>query len=146
MSTRNLFFLSVLLFTTPASAQFWQTLQPIEGEGPICACFSQDEKNIYFVSKDSGVANVFKVPIKGGAPTQVTKFVDAPVVRALHIVNRPMIVYMRAASPGTTDYHLYRIADDGSGEPLDVTPTEPGVQNEIIGASYNGRYVYYRSN
>jgi hypothetical protein len=146
MLLRFLLFFGLLVSSNLSYGQFWSTLQPIEGEGPICACFSQDEKNIYFVSKEGGVANVFKVPVKGGAPMQVTKFVDAPVVRAMHIVNRPLVVYMRSATPGTDDYHIYRIADDGSGEPLDVTPSAPGVRNEIIGASYNGRYIYYRSN
>ncbi len=52
---------------------------------------------------------------------------------------------MRATENGE-DYHLYRIADDGSGAAQDITPSTEGVTNVIIGASYNGRYVYYTSN
>lgn len=52
---------------------------------------------------------------------------------------------MRATENGG-DFHIYRIADDGSGAPQDITPGPDGVTNQILGASYNDRYVYYTSN
>jgi hypothetical protein len=53
---------------------------------------------------------------------------------------------MKGQSDADTDYHLYRINDDGSGDPLDLTPSGPGTHNTIIGESYNGRYIYYTAN
>jgi hypothetical protein len=52
---------------------------------------------------------------------------------------------MRLADDGK-DYHIYRIKDDGSGQPEDLTPGPEGVTSEIIGASYNGKYVYFTNN
>src|SRR5438552_4173006 len=137
--------LLIFALVSPLRAQYWSAMPKIE-DGPVCACFSQDDKTVYFVSKDSGVANVFRVPAKGGAPQMVTRFVDAPVVRAVHLTGKPMFVYMKGSAENPTDYHIYKLPDAGGELAVDLTPTKPGVKNEIIGASYNGRYIYYKSN
>jgi Tol biopolymer transport system component len=85
------------------------------------------------------------VPVKGGQPTQITKFTENGVVRAMHLMNRPYLVIERPSS-AAGDYHLYLVKDDGTGELQDLTRTGPGIWNDIAGMSYNGRYVYYRSN
>jgi hypothetical protein len=140
----------------PARAQLWHALPPIsKTAGSSEAQFSNDEKKVFYTTGDGPVKNIWSVLIAdkwGGIiagpknpPVQITKFTERGVARFFHLLTRPEILYMRATENGK-DFHIYRIADDGSGVPQDLTPGPEGVTNEIIGASYNGRYVYYTSN
>jgi hypothetical protein len=142
-------------FVSDAHAQFWHVLPPISDSNAISAGFSNDQKKVFFIRKDAGVANVWSAVILdkyGGIiagsknpPVQITKFTDRGVVRFFHLLNRPEFVYMRAMENGQ-DFHIYRMKDDGSEQPQDLTPGGEGVTNIIIGASNNGRYVYYTNN
>jgi len=145
--------LSALLFVaisvaTPVltSAQYWRALPSVNEDKSINTAFANDEKFVYYLSKESGISNIYRIPIKGGAAQQVTKFTDAPVVRFLHLINQPSILFMRAKDAASTDYHIYRMPADGSGEPKDLTGGGDGVHSELIGLSYNARYAYYTSN
>jgi hypothetical protein len=144
----RLSFSAVLLLicsAAPAFAQYWSALPPVDPKHVSFAGFSNDEKRVYFISKQAGVDNIWMVPVKGGQPTQVTKFTESGVVRAFHLLSHPYLVYERPTS-ATGDYHVYKLKDDGSGEAVDLTPTKPGFWNDLAGMSYNGRYVYFRSN
>jgi hypothetical protein len=150
-----LIILNVSFIVLPARAQFWHVLPSVSDSDAISAGFSNDQKKVFFIRRDNGVANVWSTVIMdkyGGIiaspntiPTQVTKFTDRGVVRFFHLLNRPEILFMRATDNGK-DFHIYRIKDDGSEQPQDLTPGGDGVTNIIIGASYNGRYVYYTNN
>jgi hypothetical protein len=136
-------------------AQFWHILPPVSDSDAISAGFSNDQKKIYFIRRDGGIANVWSTVIMdkyGGiiagpkSPVvQVTKFNDRGVVRFFHLLNRPEILFMRTTDNGK-DFHIYRMKDDGTDQPQDLTPGGNGVTNIIIGASYDGRYVYYTNN
>jgi hypothetical protein len=136
-------------------AQFWQVMPPVSEDKSVHAGFSNDEKQIFYISDVKGVPNIFRMTIAdkygriiagpGNPPVQVTKFTDRGVVRMIHLLNLPEIIYMRATENGK-DYHIYRMKDDGTNEPQDLTPAATGVTTEIIGASYNGRFVYYTEN
>jgi len=142
-------------FIIPARAQFWHVLPPLSDSDAISASFSNDQKKVFFIHREAGVANVWSTVIMdkyGGIiagpkniPTQVTRYTDRGIVRFIHLLNRPEIVFMRATENGK-DFHIYRMKDDGSEQPQDLTPTGAGVTNTIIGASYNGRYIYYTNN
>ncbi len=150
-----LIILNVSFIVLPARAQFWHVLPPLSDTDAISAGFSNDQKKVFFIRRDNGVANIWSTVIMDkyggivaspkGPLTQVTKFTDRGVVRFFHLLNRPEILFMRATDNGK-DFHIYRIKDDASEQPQDVTPGGDGVTNIIIGASYNGRYVYYSSN
>ncbi len=144
------FFSSVVLtlFLIPrvVSAQFWAALPPIGALSAYDISFSHDEKFVFYISSESGVANLYRVPLKGGPAQQVTKFTDAPVLRAMHMIGRNYVVFMKGKTPQDSDYHIYRILDDGTGDILDITPFVTGVRSTIIGASYNGQFIYYTSN
>jgi hypothetical protein len=147
----RIFFLSALVlglfFSVAARAQYWQTFPPLEEDKGVSASFSNDDKRVFYMGKDpSGNKNVFSIEIKGGATIQTTRFTDAPVVRACHFASRPMHMVMKASAPTSTDYHMVRIADNMMDAPLDVTPDPEGIRNEIIGLSFNGKYLYYSSN
>lgn len=147
MSSR-LWFSSIILLLTavsPSFAQYWSALPAVDPKSPSFAGFSNDEKRVYFLSKKNGISNIWTVPVKGGQPTQVTTFTENGVVRAFHMLNRPWLVVERPTS-ASGDFHLYSLKDDGSGTAQDLTPTAPGIYNDLAGMSYNGRYVYFRSN
>ncbi len=158
--TRFYFVISFLFFNTtllviPAYAQFWHTLPAIFTSSTAEACFSDDGKKVFYLDLDHGVGNVWSMIIMdkyGGIiagpknpPVQITKFSDRGIVRFFHVLNRPEIVFMRAAENGK-DFHIYRMKDDGSDQPQDLTPGGDGITNVMIGGSNNGRYIYYSSN
>ena len=145
-----------LFHASPTYAQLWHALPAISltHDNPQ-AQFSNDDKKVFFLNGSGGVENIWSAVIAdkwGGIvagpknpPVQVTKFTDHGVIRFFHLLGSPDILYMRAAENGK-DYHIYRISDNGTGTPQDLTPGPEGVTNIIIGASYNGRYIYYTSN
>ena len=144
---------------TKGSAQFWHALPTPDAKGVDAAwrsvSFSNDEKKLTYVSKEKGVTNVYMIPfadkygrITANASTPavpVTAFTDRGVIRSLHLLTLPEILFMRA-EPNGLDAHLFRTKDDGTGTPMDLTPGGAGTTSEMIGASYNGRFVYYREN
>lgn len=134
-----------LLIPTLSHAQYWRALPAITPERAQLLSFSADEKYVFYLSQESGVGNIYRVPVKGGKPEQLTKYTDGWVLRPIATVGRPHIVFMRPMTPGQFDFHLFIMNQDGSGEPRDLTPWA-GSTNEIVGASYTGRYVYYTSN
>jgi len=149
-------FLTITIFVPAAAAQLWHALPPLSGTGGHPqAQFSNDEKKAFYLNGDGKVENIWSVIVADkygriiagpkNPPVQITKFTDRGVVRFFHLLGSPDILFMRATENGK-DFHIYRIADDGSGTPQDITPGPEGVTNEIIGASYNGRYIYYTSN
>jgi len=152
---KSLFLVAALIAAPPIlHAQFWHALPPVDTNHTISACFSNDEKKAFYLSKDGGVANIWGMTIAdkygriiagpANPPIQITKFTDRSIVRFFHLLNRPEILFMRLADDGK-DYHIYRIKDDGS-ELQDLTPGGEGVTSEIIGLSYNGKFVYYTNN
>ncbi len=149
-------FLTCFTFIPKVQAQLWHALPPISASiGSPEAQFSNDEKKVFYLSGDGKVENIWSVVVADkygriiagpkNPPVQITKFTDRGVVRFFHLLGSPDILYMRATDNGK-DFHIYRIPDDGSGAPQDITPDPDGVTNIIIGASYNGRYVYYTNN
>jgi hypothetical protein len=151
-----IFFAILVASPSISQAQFWHALPPVDTNHTIGACFSNDEKKVFYLSKDvGGIANIWGMTVAdkyariitgpANPPAQITKFSDRSIVRFFHLLNRAEILYMRLADDGK-DYHIYKINDDGSGQPEDLTPGGDGVMSEIIGASYNGKFVYYTNN
>ena len=141
------FVILIIVFISQSShAQYWHRLPKVEAcDRSLSPGFSNDEKKVFYIAPDSlGIKNVFAVDLKGGAPMQITRSAT-PVVRLMHVYGRPLIIYMKAVGKGTTDYHLYRANNNGTDE-LDLTPTGEGVRNEMLGSSFNGRFMYYAAN
>ena len=145
-------FLHSTFFILNCQAQFWHALPP---SSTVNAGFSNDEKQVFFVSKVNGVANIFRQTVAdkynriiagpNNPPVQVTHFTDRGVLRMFHLLNRPELVFTRTTANGK-DVHLYRVKDDGSAPEDDLTAAPEGVTVEMLGASYTGRYVYYTEN
>jgi Tol biopolymer transport system component len=147
MKSRHILLLAIGLLATPtiSSAQYWRALPALSPETSQILSFSQDEKYVIYAATENGVSNVYRVSVKGGTPEAVTSFTDGKVLRPISTVGKNWVVFMRP-TVGESDYHLFRTSQDGKIAPQDVTPTKAGVNNVIVGASYNGRYVYYTSN
>jgi hypothetical protein len=133
-----------------ATAQYWHALPSVDAPKTFASDFStvgftHDEKRVLFLSSANGTSNIYSAPVAGGEATPVTAFTDNGVVRFVQLVGQPNLVFMRPTAGGK-DYHLYRVKNDGTGPIADLTPTGPGVSNEILGEAYNGRYVYFTSN
>jgi hypothetical protein len=140
--------LAICFLSAPqiSNAQYWRALPALSPETSQILSFSQDEKYVIYAATENGVSNIYRVSVKGGAaPEAVTSFADGKVLRPISTVGKNWVVFMRPTA-GESDYHLFRISQDGKIAAQDVTPTKAGVNNVIVGASYNGRYVYYTSN
>jgi Tol biopolymer transport system component len=139
--------LALILFVLPqvSNAQYWRALPALSPETTQILSFSNDEKFVIYTSNENGASNIYRLAVKGGAPEAVTSYTDGKVYRAISTVGKNWVVYMRPTA-GEGDNHLFIVSQDGKIAPRDVTPTKPGVNNIIVGASYTGRYVYYTSN
>ena len=137
-TTGFLFFF--LLITALAQAQYWQVLPTHTDDKGVSAYFSQDDKKIFYLAPNpNGVKNVMAYELKGAITSEVTKY-ESAVLRAIPVLSRPNLIVMKATEFG--DIHLYRLKNDGSEE-LDITPSAAGINHELLGSSYNGKYIYY---
>lgn len=129
-----------LLACTSVHAQYWQTLPSSSEDKGVSAYFSQDDKKIFYIAPNAnGVKNVMSYELKGAVTSEVTKY-ETPVLRVIPVLSRANIIIMKASESG--NIHLYRIKNDGSEE-LDITTSKAGISYELLGTSYNGKYVYY---
>ena len=137
----------ILIVSFDAKAQYWG-VQPLSSDTTsLNAFFSNDDKRVMYLGKAaSGFANIYAYDLKATGSTQITDVSDGSIVKFYQVPNKPLLIYMKASAGKPTDYHLYKIANIPKGAPEDLTPTKEGVSNIMLGASYNGRYVYYSSN
>jgi hypothetical protein len=142
LSLLALFF---LLAPAVSNAQYWRALPPLSAATSQILSFSNDEKYVIYLSNENGVGNIYRVPVKGGAPEPITNFTEGKVLRPITTVGKNWVIFMRP-NAGDADYHLYMVSQNGKIPFREITPTKPGVSNVIIGESYTGRYVYYTSN
>ena len=147
MKSRYASILEICFLLAPAisNAQYWRALPALSPETSQILSFSNDEKFVIYAATENGVSNIYRIAVKGGTPEAITNYTDGKVIRPISTVGKNWVVYMRPTA-GESDFHLFRVSQDGKIAAQDVTPTKPGVNNVIVGASYNGRYVYYTSN
>lgn len=144
MLSRLLLLVFLLALPALANAQYWRAMPPVTPETAQMLSFSNDEKFVYYLSQETGGGNIYRVSVKGGAPQQITKYTDGWVLRPIHAAGKPLVIFMRPMTPGQFDFHLFVVSNDGASAPRDLTPGNGKV--EMLGASYNGRYVYYTWN
>jgi Tol biopolymer transport system component len=137
--------LFVLVAPAVSTAQYWRALPALSPETSQILSFTKDEKYVIYMSQENGVGNIFRIPVKGGAPEAITSFSEGKVLRPIATVGKNWVIFMRPTA-GDGDYHLYMVSQDGTVPFRDLTPTKTGISNVIVGASYTGRYVYYTSN
>ncbi|HEU5249999.1 MAG TPA: prolyl oligopeptidase family serine peptidase, partial [Thermoanaerobaculia bacterium] len=95
--------------------QFYATI------GVRDASFSSDQKRILFSSNQTGVYNVYSVPVAGGAPTNLTASATDTTYAVSYFPNDDRFLYTRDQG-GNELNHLYVREPDGNEK--DLTPGE----------------------
>ncbi|GAA4372369.1 S9 family peptidase [Hymenobacter koreensis] len=80
--------------------------------------FSPDEQQVLFSSNQTGIYNLYTVPVKGGKPTAVTTSTTESIYPAAWLPDG-RIVY-RHDQGGNENYHLY--VREANGQERDLTP------------------------
>jgi dipeptidyl aminopeptidase/acylaminoacyl peptidase len=83
------------------------------------ASFSSDEKRILFSSNQTGVYNVYSVPLTGGAPTNLTSSANDTTYAISYFPNDDRFLYTRDQG-GNELNHLY--VREADGKERDLTP------------------------
>jgi len=107
--------------------------------------FALDGEHVLFVSNISGQFNLWRVPIEGGWPDQLTGFADE-TVRTIAVSPRDGKIALCADHDGDEFHQIYLIDPDG-GWPRQITDA-PQVQH-LIGAdafSPDGTQLVYAAN
>jgi len=93
------------------------------------ASFSSDEKRILFSSNQTGVYNVYSVPVTGGAPTPLTSSATDTTFAVSYFPSDDRVLYTRDQG-GNELNHLY--VREADGKERDLTP------GEKLKASFDG--------
>ncbi|HZI14807.1 MAG TPA: S9 family peptidase [Myxococcus sp.] len=83
------------------------------------ASFSPDEKRLLYSSNETGIFNVFSVPVKGGKPTQLTRSTTESTYAVSYFPKDERILFSRDQG-GNELSHLYVRTPDGKEK--DLTP------------------------
>ena len=107
--------------------------------------FSNDGAHIYFISNISGQFNLWRVPVEGGWPDQLTAFADE-TVRFISVSPVDGTIAIGADTDGDEFHQLYLLDPDG-GWPEKITD-EPQVQHFIGGDAWSpdGTKLAYSAN
>lgn len=104
--------------------------------------FSPDEKQILFFSNKSGIYNAYSVPVKGGAPTQLTNSTKESTFSISYFPTDARILYTYDRG-GNENNHIYLRELDGTER--DLTPGEK-VKANFIGWSHDRKSFYFSTN
>ena len=96
--------------------------------------FTEDGAHVLFASNISGQFNLWRVPVEGGWPDQLTTFADE-TVRGVAVSPRDGTILLCADHDGDEFHQLYAI-DGGRGWPQQLTD-EPQVQHFVAGAAWS---------
>jgi len=83
------------------------------------ASFSADEKRILYSSNETGIFNVFSIPVTGGKPEQLTKSTTESTFAVGYFPHDDRIMFTHDKG-GDENNHLYVRNEDGSEK--DITP------------------------
>jgi dipeptidyl aminopeptidase/acylaminoacyl peptidase len=96
--------------------------------------FSEDGAHVLFASNISGQFNLWRIPVEGGWPDQLTSFTDE-TVRGVGVSPRDGTVLLSADHDGDEFHQLY-VIEGGKGWPEQLT-NEPQVQHFVAGSAWS---------
>ena len=107
--------------------------------------FSSDGAYVYFVSNISGQFNLWRVPVEGGWPDQLTAFTD-DTVRFIGVSPADGTIVLCADHDGDEFHQIYLLDPDG-GWPEKITD-DPQVQHYVGGTAWSpdGTKLVYAAN
>jgi dipeptidyl aminopeptidase/acylaminoacyl peptidase len=113
----------------------------LEARSAVLADVVHDGAEMLVRSDDTGSMQVYRLPLHGGALTQLT-FLDEPVAAARYIPGSPDVV-LAVDSGGDEDYQLWRV--DLRGGDLRELVVEAGVKHDLGDVSRDGRLLAFTS-
>jgi dipeptidyl aminopeptidase/acylaminoacyl peptidase len=140
-----LFALSVSGFLGAASARpskQYTIEQLLETTAISGASFSADEKKILFSSNETGIYNVYSVPVAGGKPTALTHSTTDTTFAVSYFPGDDRVLYTRDKG-GDEMNHLY--VRELNGSEKDLTPGEK-LKAQFAGWSHSGDAFYVQTN
>lgn len=150
MKRVSLLILMLLIAAFPAVAQQKKT-QPVK-EYTIeqfmntvrigGSSFSSDEKSILFHTNKTGIYNVYSVPVRGGAPAQLTSSTKESTYAVSYFPKDTRFLY-RYDRGGNENEHLYLREADGTER--DLTPGDK-VKANFLGWSRDRKTFFYSTN
>ncbi len=96
--------------------------------------FGEDGAHVLFASNISGQFNLWRIPVEGGWPDQLTSFTDE-TVRGVGVSPRDGTLVLSADHDGDEFHQLY-VIEGGKGWPEQLT-NEPQVQHFIAGSAWS---------
>ena len=96
--------------------------------------FSEDGAHLLFASNISGQFNLWRIPVEGGWPDQLTSFTDE-TVRGVGVSPRDGTLVLSADHDGDEFHQLY-VIEGGKGWPEQLT-SEPQVQHFVAGSAWS---------
>jgi len=112
----------------------------MKSAGP--AGFSSDGSRVLVVSNESGMRQLYTVPVEGGAMRKVSDFGEPPT-RARYIPGTDQVL-VQMDSGGNERLQVYRVNDDGSD--FEAVIDDPDHIYRLGGVSRDGRLIAYASN
>jgi dipeptidyl aminopeptidase/acylaminoacyl peptidase len=106
------------------------------------ASFSPDGQKILFHSNQSGVFNLYEIPVEGGTPRQLTHSTDNAVFSIGYFPEDERLLYSSDAG-GNELSHLF--VREGDGSVRDLTPGEE-VRASFNGWAHDGRSFFVSTN
>ena len=104
--------------------------------------FSADEKSLLFHTNQSGIFNVYSVPVTGGASTQLTNSTKESTFAVSYFPNDARFLYEHDRG-GNENTHLYLRELDGSER--DLTPGDK-VKANFLGWSFDRKSFFLSTN
>jgi dipeptidyl aminopeptidase/acylaminoacyl peptidase len=96
--------------------------------------FSEDGAHLLFASNISGQFNLWRIPVEGGWPDQLTSFTDE-TVRGVGVSPRDGTLVLSADHDGDEFHQLY-VIEGGKGWPEQLT-SEPQVQHFVASSAWS---------
>ncbi|MBZ4419351.1 S9 family peptidase [Myxococcus sp. RHSTA-1-4] len=106
------------------------------------ASFSPDEKRLLYTSNETGIFNVFSVPVAGGKPTQLTRSTTDATLAVSYFPKDERVLFSRDQG-GNELTHVYVRTPDGKEQ--DLTPGDKH-RATFHGWSHDGSAFYVLSN
>ena len=106
------------------------------------ASFSPDEKRVLFSSNETGIFNVFTVPVTGGKPTQLTRSTTDRTYAVSYFPRDERVLFTRDQA-GNELSHLYVRTPDGKEQ--DLTPGDK-LRASFLGWSQDASAFYVLGN
>lgn len=135
--------LCTLIFAAEKTAVKQYTIEQFLNTTSISgSSFSSDEKSVLFSSNKSGIWNVYKIPVAGGTPAQVTQSTKESTYLVSYFPTDDRILYTYDKG-GNENSHLYVL--ESNGQEKDLTPGEK-VKAQFLKWSRDNKYFFYATN